>query len=373
MKLDTYKVVFATGSPGVYAISLVKDPAIGSTFIALSSADNVIKLKAVEEAKHLLLGAVLIPDKPIFRKDGDEKFNIVFDAETIRLASQHFMKNGHQNNSSLEHDQKVKLSGVSFVESWIKEDDVNDKSVKYGIDVPVGSWLAVMKVDNPELWDEFVSTGEVAGFSIEGLFDLEEIKLSTNKDEKMKNEIIDGVVEKLKSMLPAFIKLGKASTTDNEVTFNFEGDTLEAGTTQLTMTGPDGELPVPDGTYEVTIDEKKVSLEVKDSVVQTITDVTEEEDDDDKKPPVETQLSDEQKAAAATVKSTKETKETIFALANVVGKAVSDGVAKVREEFQAELAKKDEQIIALTKAKGEAGKKWEDMTPLERHRAAKKA
>jgi hypothetical protein len=42
----------------------------------------------------------------------------------------------------------MKLSNVTFVESWIKEDMVNDKSVLHGFDEPVGTWFASMKVDN---------------------------------------------------------------------------------------------------------------------------------------------------------------------------------------------------------------------------------
>ena len=59
---------------------------------------------------------------------------------------------------------------MSLVESWIVEDKVHDKSVKYGMDLPLGSWVGSVKVNNDKIWNEFVKTGKVKGFSIEGYF-----------------------------------------------------------------------------------------------------------------------------------------------------------------------------------------------------------
>ena len=104
---------------------------------------------------------------------------------------------GNQNNSTLEH--KFELNGLSLVESWIVEDKVNDKSVKYGMDLPIGTWMGSVKVNNDKVWNEFVKTGKVKGFSIEGYFadkmerpkepikEEEELTL----EEKLLQEIID--------------------------------------------------------------------------------------------------------------------------------------------------------------------------------------
>jgi len=68
----------------------------------------------------------------------------------------------------LEHN--VKLNGLSVVESWIIEDDVQDKSRKYGLSLPVGTWMVSMKVNNEDVWQNYVKSGKVKGFSIEGYF-----------------------------------------------------------------------------------------------------------------------------------------------------------------------------------------------------------
>ena len=91
-----------------------------------------------------------------------------FTKDTIRRASEIFLQKGNQNESTLEHN--VKLNGLSVVESWIIEDDVQDKSRKYGLSLPVGTWMVSMKVNNEDVWQNYVKSGKVKGFSIEGYF-----------------------------------------------------------------------------------------------------------------------------------------------------------------------------------------------------------
>ena len=152
---------------GVDAISIVEYPAIESDFVALKAKE--FKFKAIDEEKKILMGPLLIPNKPIYRKDEDDKeYYIYFSKDTVNKASQIFLKQGKQNNSTLEHQKKI--FGLSLVESWIVEDPKMDKSRKYGLDVPEGTWMGSVKVDNDDVWNDFVKTGKVKGFSIEGYF-----------------------------------------------------------------------------------------------------------------------------------------------------------------------------------------------------------
>jgi len=151
---------------GIDAISIVESPAIQEDFVALNSDE--IKLAEVSKEKKILMGALLVPNKPIYRKNGDDEYYIYFSKDTIAKASQLYLKNGYQGNSTLEHASA--LQGLTLVESWLVEDEVNDKSRKYGMDVPVGTWMGAVKVDNDEVWNEYVKTNKVRGFSIEGYF-----------------------------------------------------------------------------------------------------------------------------------------------------------------------------------------------------------
>jgi len=98
---------------------------------------------------------------------------------------------GNQNNSTLEHQHS--LNGLTLVESWLVEDETHDKSRKYGLNVPVGTWMGVVKVNNDEVWNDYVKTGKVKGFSIEGYF--------IDKMERPKEPLNDFEEEEAEEML----------------------------------------------------------------------------------------------------------------------------------------------------------------------------
>ncbi len=151
---------------GIEAISVVENPAIEEDFVALNS--NIIELKEADKEKKLLVGALLIPNKPIYRRSGDEEYYIYFSKDTVVKASQMYLMNGNQSKATLEHEHDI--NGLTLVESWIVEDEVHDKSRKFGMNVPLGTWMGSVKVNNDEVWNDFVKTGKVKGFSIEGYF-----------------------------------------------------------------------------------------------------------------------------------------------------------------------------------------------------------
>lgn len=151
---------------GIQAISVVSNPAIEEDFIALKK--HQLQLAEVDKEKRILMGAALIPNKKIYRNNGEEEYYIFFSEDTVRKASELFLSRGKQNNSTLEHD--TQLTGMSVVESWIVEDLSSDKTKKYNLNVPLGTWMVSVKVNNDQIWEEFVKTGLVKGFSIEGFF-----------------------------------------------------------------------------------------------------------------------------------------------------------------------------------------------------------
>jgi hypothetical protein len=173
---------------GINAVSVVLNPAIEENFIAL--AKHEVELKEIDAEKRLLMGASLIPNKEIFRKDeqGNE-FYIYFSDQTVRKASEMFFQNSKQNNATLNHDQKIE--GMTVVESWIVDNPEMDKSKNYGFSFPKGTWVISMKVDNDEIWKE-VKLGKVKGFSIEGYFiDKLDLSLVESEEEKQLKEIIE--------------------------------------------------------------------------------------------------------------------------------------------------------------------------------------
>ncbi len=190
---------------GIEAISVVESPAIEEDFIALKTQE--FKLAEVDKEKRILMGALLIPNKPIYRRNGEDEYYIYFSKETVLKASQMYLMQGKQNNSTLEHQYQI--NGLSLVESWIVEDKVHDKSVKYGMDLPLGTWVGSVKVNNEQIWNEFVKTGKVKGFSIEGYF---ADKMERPKDQTIKDELAnieEEEAEYLLSEIRAIIKNDK--------------------------------------------------------------------------------------------------------------------------------------------------------------------
>ena len=167
---------------GIEAISVVENPAIEEDFVALKSQE--FKLAEVDGERRILMGALLIPNKPIYRRNKEDEYYIYFSKDTVLKASQMYLMNSKQNNSTLEH--QYELEGLSLVESWIVEDKVHDKSVKFGMDLPLGTWVGSVKVNNDKIWNEFVKTGKVKGFSIEGYF---ADKMERPKDQTIKDEL----------------------------------------------------------------------------------------------------------------------------------------------------------------------------------------
>lgn len=180
-KIKKYRVGLESET---YAISIVESPAIEETLVALEEQKE-IKVQLANEEKHMLYSAVLVPDKPIYRRneDGDE-FYVEFTKESIEHMSQQFFKEYKQNEVTLDHETTA--SDVTVVESWIKADLYKDKSVALGLneELPVGTWFAGMKVNQIDVWDR-VKSGELRGFSVESLIRLEEF----SKEDKNENNM----------------------------------------------------------------------------------------------------------------------------------------------------------------------------------------
>ena len=281
--MDTYNVIFnEQDNEGVYAVSLVSDPAIGVNFITLSKQKE-IKLATVNEEQRILMGAILIPNQPIYRNQDGHEFNIVFPKETIKQVQQNFSIKGYQNNSTIEHSG-TNIPDVTFVESWIKEDEVHDKSVHYGFSEEVGTWFGLMKVNNDSIWNDYIKTGKVKGFSIDGVFDMEKVNLKSEymNLESIVNAIKDGfasiklsneteqveVVETIEvSMMTMMLKDGVTT---------LEAESFEAGKSVFVVTENGDKVPAPIGEHELedgrilVITEEGMIAEIKDAMVEEV-------------------------------------------------------------------------------------------------------
>jgi hypothetical protein len=199
---------------GIEAVSVVESPAIEENFIALKKHE--LELKEIDKEKRILMGAALVPNKQIYRRnDKNEEYYIYFSEDTVRKASELFLMRSNQNNATYEHEKK--LNGMSVVESWIIEDEKLDKSVKHGFNLPKGTWMISMKVNNEDVWKD-VKDGKVKGFSIEGYFaDRYEMK----QEQIEKQETIELLKELLNVNLESYTDYPKAASENAKTALNY--------------------------------------------------------------------------------------------------------------------------------------------------------
>ena len=238
--MKTYEAVFNEEKvDGVFGISLVHDPAMEGIFVALNKQEE-IKLAEINTEQRILMGLVLEPNFPVYRNQNGEEFNIVFNEQTVKDLAYNFFKSNSHKNSTLEHEEAEKITGVTFVESWIVEDPEKDKSSNFGFSYPKGTWMATMKVDNDEIWNDYVKTGKVKGFSIDAMLSLKEVNLKSNIN--MSTEIKDGFATLTDRLLIALnlkekevvegvgVKLGSIKAAEGDITIEFESPLVATAT-----------------------------------------------------------------------------------------------------------------------------------------------
>lgn len=211
-KIKKYKVGIDSET---YAISMVESPAIESDFVALAKEKEKMEIQFSSDERHMCYGAALIPDKDIYRTNGEQEFYISFTKESILKMSQDFMKNYRQNEVTLDHEELA--NDITITESWLVEDPYKDKSNALGINVPQGTWMVGMKVNQIDVWDR-IKNGELKGFSVESMISLEDFSKQNNDMNIDTNDM--GFWNKMKELLADTFSMSKQE---------------EKGTKQLTL------------------------------------------------------------------------------------------------------------------------------------------
>ena len=183
-KIKKYKVGIDSETE---AISMVTEPAIESDFVFFSKDKDIVKEAFSSDEKHMVYGAVLRPDFPIYRYDGENEYYLEFTSESIERMARDYMMNYRQGNVTIQHEEYA--NEVFMVESWIKQDMDKDKSVSVGLDksLPIGTWFCGFYVNNNDVWER-IRRKELKGFSVEAMIDLEDFAKVKKEDEFEMNE-----------------------------------------------------------------------------------------------------------------------------------------------------------------------------------------
>ena len=254
---------------GVYGISLVENPAMEGLFIALSKDEEVVQFKTIDQEKRIIVGLVLEPNKPIYRNQNGEEFNIVFSDQTVEDLCYGFTKNQNNSNSTIEHNIEQKIVGLTFVENWIVRDEKMDTALTFGLNPKKASWMTIAKVDSDEIWNDYTKTGKVKGFSIDAMLSLEEVNLKSNIEMSNTNSLLERILLALTPNKEVDVKLGEIMLADGSLKIEYDGDmlapeiacwvTAEDGTR---VPVPVGEHPLEDGTILI-VDQEGIVKEVK--------------------------------------------------------------------------------------------------------------
>lgn len=219
-KIKKYKVGIDSETE---AISMVTEPAIESDFVFLSKDKAIVKEAFSTDEKHMVYGAVLRPDFPIYRNDGENEYYLEFTSESIERMARDYMMNYRQGNVTIQHEEYA--NEVFMVESWIKQDMDKDKSVSVGLDksLPIGTWFCGFYVNNNDVWER-IKSGELKGFSVEAMIDLEDFAKVKKEDEFEMNE---SFWSKLKSIVNEALGKKEEKMEVNEPTVNEPQPTVQ--------------------------------------------------------------------------------------------------------------------------------------------------
>lgn len=176
---------------GIDAISLVDMPAVEKNFLCFSEEKQPVKMK-FDNSKHIITGVVCLADTPIYRyNERMGEYYVVFTKETIEKMVEKFAKMDLFKSVNLQHDDEQFVDGIYMIESYITNKERGINPVEFS-NIPDGSWIASYKVENDELWSEIINGNKLNGFSLQGMFELEE----QFKKQEPKEETFDEWLEK---------------------------------------------------------------------------------------------------------------------------------------------------------------------------------
>lgn len=236
---------------GIYAISFVDLPANEVDFVALKNNRPVYLDK--NSKKQVLTGVILKPEQLIYRNSTQlGEYYIKFSADQIEKIAQKMMKTGVAlYNTTHQHESQLK--GNYLTELWIVENPDIDKSKALGFqDLPKGTLMCSYKIEDKSYWDNEVMSGNVRGFSLEGIFsqELDMSKITNTKSVNMKKKKFNFNAVKRGALLLAGLTREELSDIESIE----EEDTTQSSEAYLEFTLKDGKIVKVDDTGYATLD-----------------------------------------------------------------------------------------------------------------------
>lgn len=262
MKKKIFKIKVDESDCFMDAISLVDFPAVEVNWLKFSED---ITYQKFDKEKHIITGVVCLADTPIYRYN--EKYGeyyVVFEKETILKMVEKYSSMGLFNSVNIQHDDTKFVDNVVLLESFIIDYERGINPPKEFKNIPDGSWLCSFKVNNDDLWQD-ITEGKLKGFSLQGLFRLEEETIDSyfNTNKNLIKELIMNFNIKLRNLLLRFNDM----ITDKG-TITIDGD-LKVGANVYV-----NDEPAPDGEYITEIQIIKVVNGIVEEIIEKETEET---------------------------------------------------------------------------------------------------
>jgi len=339
---------------GLQAIALVDRPAIGVNYQAFDTQ----KFEVINEEQRIVMGAAMIPNLPIYRRDERGEYYAVFKKETIKALVQKYFKESKQGSFNEQHDQFKILDGVYVYQSFITDEKLGISAPRGFDNIADGTWFIAAKVENDEAWAKVKEDGLLKGFSVEGIFDLEPYKF------KQMNKInLESVISTLKSVFAdaeteevvAEEKFGEGTLVDGTIV-KWEGELVEGAALAVVM--PEGEVAAPDGIHELS---DGTVIETAGGLVVSITALEAANEDEVENEFTAEELSEMlEKAMAKYAEAFTATLETIKSENETLRTELSEIKStkeELKNEFSETLRKVGEDLEELAKSESATAKK----------------
>lgn len=359
---------------GIYDVSFVTEPAVEENFVALSKQEVMLH---TDKHKQILTGVLLKPNQLIYRCDGTSEYYITFTEQQIEAIA-HKMMREQVALTDTSHQHQARLKGNYLVELWIVQDPTNDKAKALGFDVPKGTLMCSYKITDKSYWDNEVLTGNVRGFSLEGLFNqAERIENKLNKQ-----DIEMSILNKIKALLESVEDIdqvtskdvtesgelvrtfelydGQTLTVDAEGFATIDGEQAQAGTHKLL----DGNYAVVDeaGLFVCTQEEEVTEGDKAPEEALTPEELAKEDEEKEEKEDETVTEEEEVTEDEETDDSTNEKKEDEEE-EKLEDEDESEDLKKQLEEANAKIKELEDE---LAKLKGENAEKEAEITELKK-------
>lgn len=229
-----------------------------------------------DEEEKIISGPLMLADTPIYRADSNGEYYVFFSKDTIKQIAQKYFKKGYQSNVNLMHDNGQVVDGVTMFESWIVDNKRGISPMVGFEDVKDGSWFGSFKVENEEVWAK-IKSGEVKGFSVEGVFGFME-PLSRTLSENNHSDIETTIMSEIKDLWSKFKEKFLAPEAVNMMTAKL-ADGTEVTVDKLEVGGKVmiGDQPAPAGEH--TLEDGTVIVLGEGGVIEAIKPVEQPEVD----------------------------------------------------------------------------------------------